>query len=60
MPLTTRQRIDALIAAHEGLRTSVRHDLGVTVDGDTFYVADTKNHRIQSAPLLVFPLPAAR
>ena len=34
MPLTTRQRIDALIAAHEGLRTSVRHDLGVTVDGD--------------------------
>lgn len=28
---------------------------GVTVDGDTFYVADTKNHRIQSAPLLVFP-----
>ncbi|MFB3789100.1 MAG: hypothetical protein ACE15F_22300 [bacterium] len=28
---------------------------GVTVDGDRFYVADTKNHRIQSAPLLVFP-----
>lgn len=28
---------------------------GVTVDGDTFYVADTKNHRIQAAPLLTFP-----
>jgi len=34
MTSTPRQRIDALIAGHEGLRASVRHDLGVAVDGE--------------------------